>query len=142
MIEKDIYLFAGCIGLVFANSVLFFAPHFLLIGLTALQGGMIINEFLGSKWKSLFNNLGLSNSDNKTPQLLRKEKNDLGEKYIFSIPQGLCLSDFEKVHEEIETALRKSLKLDLTNDFKVAMQIFDVEYKDVYKPNKEIYINE
>jgi hypothetical protein len=140
--EKDIYLFAGCIGLVFANSVLFFMPQLLLLGLTALQGGMIINEFLDSKWKMLFINLGISNAEKKTPQLISKEKNDLGDRYIFSVPVGLCLSDFEKMHEELELALQKPIKLELTNNYKLAMQVSDVEFKEVYKPNKGVYLDE
>ncbi len=140
--EKDFYTFAGCVGLIYANSMFFFAPQFLLIGLAVLQGSMIINGFIDSKWKHIFINLGLFNAEKKTPQLISKDKNDLGERYTFSIPDGLCLSDFEKLHEELETALQKPLKLDLTNNFKVIMQIFDVKYKDVYKPNKEVYFNE
>lgn len=141
-LEKDMYAFIGCIGLLFANSIFCFAPQFLLVGLTAIQGGMIIQEFTESKWKKIFKNLGLYNSEKQIPQLIRKEKNDLGERFIFSLPVGLCLSDFEKMQEELETVLQKPLKLDLTDNFKLMIQIFDVEYKGFYKPNKEVYSNE
>ena len=134
-------LFAGCVGLLLANSMFCFAPQFWLVGLTALQGGMI-QEFLESKWKKIFLNLGLYNSENQTPQLIKKETNDLGERFIFSLPIGLCLSDFEKMQEELETVLQKPLKLDLTNNFKLMIQMFDVEYKNVYRPNREVYGNE
>lgn len=140
--EKSMYSFVGCVGLLFANSILGFMPQILLLGLTALQSGMIINDFVESKWKSIFINLGLFNAEKKTPQLVKKDKNDLGERYIFSIPSGLCLSDFEKVKEELETVICKPLNLSLTNNYKLVMQIFDVEYKDVYEPKKEVYLNE
>jgi hypothetical protein len=136
------YTFLGSLGLLFANNIIYFMPQILLISLTALSGGMMINVFIESKWKTLFTNLGLVNTQKQTPKLIRKEKNDLGDRYIFTIPEGYCLSDFEKVHEELEVALCKSLKLDLTKDFNIAMQIFDAEYKSVYKPNKEVYLNE
>jgi hypothetical protein len=140
--EKSMYSFIGCVGLVLANSILFFAPQILLLGLTALQGGMIINEFIESKWQKIFINLGLYNAEKKTPSLIKKDKNDLGDRYIFSIPAGLCLSDFQKVKEELETVICKSLDLSLTNNFKLVIQIFDIEYKSVYKPKKEVYLNE
>lgn len=142
ILEKELYTFAGCVGLLFVNSMFCFAPQFLLVGLTALQGGMIIQEFIESKWKKIFLNLGLYNSDKATPQLIRKEKNDLGDRYIFSLPVGLCLSDFEKMQEELETVLQKPLKIELTNNFKLLIQIFDIKYKNVYKPSKEVYGNE
>lgn len=142
LLQKDMYTFFGCVGLLFANSMFCFAPQILLIGLTAIQGGMIVNEYVDSKWKRIFINLGLFNAERKTPQLIKKDKNDLGERFIFSIPDGLCLNDFVKVQEELETALGKSLKVGLTNNFKVIIQISDAKYKNVYEPKKEVYSNE
>lgn len=140
--EKSMYSFVGCVGLLFANSILCFAPQILILGITALQGGMIINDFVESKWKSIFICLGLFNAEKKTPQLIKKDRNDLGERYTFSIPTGLCLSDFEKVKEELETVICKPLNLSLTNNYKLVIQIFDIEYKSVYEPKKEVYVNE
>lgn len=139
LMEKDMYSIVGLIGLLYANSILGFAPQFLLVGLTAIQGSMFINSFIDNKWRKIFINLGCYSAEKKTPQLIKKEKNDLGDRYIFSIPNGLCLSDFEKVQEELEIIMQKPLKLGITNDCKLVMQISDIKYKEVYKPNKEVY---
>lgn len=141
-LEKDMYAFIGCIGLIFANSILGFAPQILFVGLTALQGSMMIQEFKVNKWRRIFKNLGLYNSEKQIPQLIRKEKNDLGERFIFSLPIGICLSDVEKMQEDLETVLHAPIKLELTNNYKLMIQIFDMEYKELYKPNRGVYSNE
>lgn len=131
---KDIYCLIGCIFLFVFGS---FVPGIKIcsIALSLLSGGMIVSDFKRDKWKMMFVNLGLYNSEKKTPKLLKKSCNELGDRYIFSIPESLCLKDFVKCQEELETIIKKPIKLELTSNYNLLIQIFDVEYKNVYKPN-------
>ena len=90
-------------------------------------------------------NCGL-NIKGEIPKLIKTETNDMGKRYIFSLPAGLCLSDFERLKEELETALKEPFKCDLTHNYNIAIQIYHLRYEKEYKPvnvplqaNKLIY---
>lgn len=144
MNEKDLYSFVGSAGLLAAESAFSFFPGGIIfpLALTALSGGMIINDFKANKWESIFKNVGLVNSDKKSPTLIKTEENELGARYIFNLPYGFCFNDFEKRQSELETALCEPIKLDLTNNFKVVIQIFNAKYKDVYKLDNTLLKND
>jgi len=135
---KDIYCLVGCIFLFIFGSVVP-CVKICSIVLSVLSSGLLVSDFKRDKWKILFTNLGLyCTADKKLPKLLKKSKNELGDRYIFNIPVGLCLKDFTDHQTEIETAIKKPVKIELTNNFNLMIQIFDVQYKSVYKPNYDV----
>lgn len=147
-IEKDIYSFIGSVGLLISNNMFDFIPGGIILplALSALSGGVLLSRFKSAKWEKIFHSCGL-NMDDKYPVLIAESKNDIGNRYIFKLPYGLCLNDFTKMKEELETAIGKPILIENTNNYNVMMQIFDTEYKSVYKPicnltankNKMIY---
>ena len=135
---KDIYCLVGCIFLFVFGSMVPGMKLFSFV-LTLLSGGLVASNFYKDKWKTLFVNLGLySRADKKLPKLINKSKNEIGDRYIFTIPNGLCLKDFEECKTEIETFIKKPVKMGLTSNFNLMIQVFDVEYKSVYKPNYDV----
>lgn len=103
------------------------------IAAVSLAGGYIIDDYLSRKnWKEIFKSTGLKIED-KYPMLKKIENNKIGKRYIFKVPYGLCLSDFEKRIEELEMALREPIKCDLTHDYMIAIQIYHLAYKKEYK---------
>lgn len=99
----------------------------------SLASGYITNEYLTNKnWKDIFKSSGLY-VDDKFPVLKRTENNKIGKRYLFKVPYGLCLKDFERRIEEIQMALREPIKLDLTYDYLIAIQIYHLAYKKEYK---------
>lgn len=130
---KDIYCLTGCLFLALL-------PGFNIVGgvLSLVCSGLLVSDFYRDKWKYLFINLGIFNAEKKTPILVNKTKNDLGDKYIFKMPDGICLSDFQKCKEEIETALCKPINITLDESYHLMIQIFNVQYKSVYKPLYEV----
>lgn len=130
-IVSDFYCLLGCIFLyVFGGGFISF------VGLlcTFCMGGLMFSELKVNKWERLFLNCGLFNGEKKTPTLVKKTKNDIGDKYIFKLPFGLCLTDFEKCKTEIETALHRPVILALDESYNLVIQIFNVAYKSCYKP--------
>jgi hypothetical protein len=91
---------------------------------------------ISSLTKNIFKNCGLCNSDKKFPALINKLKNEIGTQFIFSLPPGICLSDIENRKEELETALNEPIKCDLTNNYKLVIQTYHLEYEKEYSlPN-------
>lgn len=107
-----------------------------LLSMAALStaGGYILDIYKTHKlWETIFTSCGLHVKD-KIPQLIKTEKNEIGHRYIFNIPIGLCLEDFEKRKSEIETAVHEPVKCILTNDYKLTVQTCNLKYKNEYKP--------
>jgi S-DNA-T family DNA segregation ATPase FtsK/SpoIIIE len=99
----------------------------------SFAGGYIIDDYLSRRnWMAIFKSTGLY-IENKYPEVKRTENNKIGKRYIFKVPYGLCLSDFEKRIEELEMALHEPIKCDLTNDYNIAIQIYHLAYKKIYK---------
>lgn len=103
----------------------------------SISGAYFLDEYLSIKyWKNIFKNCGLYNSDKKFPALINKLKNEIGTQFIFSLPPGICLSDIENRKEELETALNEPIKCDLTNNYKLVIQTYHLEYEKEYSlPN-------
>lgn len=87
-----------------------------------------------SKWEQVFKNCGLRNKDGQYPELLEVIETKIGNRFIFKLPLGFCLEVFQKYKPFFETAFHKPLKLELTKDYKLVVQIFDVKFKKCYKP--------
>lgn len=102
----------------------------------SLYSGFALDQYLNyKKWEIIFINCGL-NIKGEIPKLIKTENNDMGKRYVFSLPAGLCLSDFEKLQEELETALNEPIKCDLTNNYKLVIQTYHLEYEKEYSlPN-------
>jgi S-DNA-T family DNA segregation ATPase FtsK/SpoIIIE len=99
----------------------------------SLGAGYIIDDYLSRRnWIAIFKSTGLKIED-KYPELKKTEKNKIGKRYLFKVPYGLCLSDFERRKEELEMALHEPLKCDLTHDYSIAIQIYHLAYKKIYK---------
>lgn len=134
--EKDIYSFIGSAGLLISSSMFDFMPGGFIIPLifTALSGGMVVNDIRVSRWEKIFSNCGLKNKDDQYPVLVDESKNDIGDRFVFKLPHGLCYDDFVKMKSELQTSLGKNLIIECANNFNVIMQIFNVKYKTVYRP--------
>ena len=91
-----------------------------------------------SKWETIFKNAGLRNKDGQYPQLTEVIETKIGNRFIFKLPPGFCLEFFQKYKPIFETAFRKPLKLELTKDYELVVQIFDVKFKKRYKPKFEV----
>jgi S-DNA-T family DNA segregation ATPase FtsK/SpoIIIE len=99
----------------------------------SLGAGYIIDDYLSRRnWIAIFKSTGLK-IEEKYPELKKTENNKIGKRYIFKVPYGLCLSDFEKRKEELEMALHEPLKCDLTHEYNIAIQIYHLAYKKIYK---------
>lgn len=136
--EMNVLNFINTTGLMIANNYFHFVDHSLHFGLIALSGitGYILIKGCfnnNSNWEKIFKSCRLHTAEKDYPKLLKEEDNALGKRYIFKIPNGMCFNDFERQQKQLETCLKESLKLDLTKDYKVVMQTFNLEYKNVYK---------
>lgn len=106
----------------------------------SLAGGYALDKYLSWKnWKAIFKSTGLKIEDHY-PELQKIENNKIGKRYIFKVPYGLCLSDFEKRKEELEMALREPLKCDLTNNYNISIQIYHLAYKKHYRLRNNLLI--
>lgn len=65
------------------------------------------------------------------PQLLTADHTALGERYIYSIPVGMSIKDFEKKKEEIESGIGKKIKIESINH-KAAIQVLENTLKKAY----------
>ena len=66
-------------------------------------------------FNSFCDSVGLNNKLDEKPKLLDKHKNENKNSYIFSIPEGLSLSDFEKYKEAIEQQLNNKIEIKYEN---------------------------
>ena len=66
-------------------------------------------------FNSFFDSVGLKNKLDEKPKLLDKHKKENKNSYIFSIPEGLSLSDFEKYKEAIEQQLNNKIEIKYEN---------------------------
>lgn len=102
----------------------------------------IIKEFKAQtaelKWEEVFIAIGFRNKEGKCPKLLEVIETKIGNRYIFKLPYGICLKDFERYKPLFESAFHKPLKLDLTKDYKLIVQIYDVQFKKRYKPSYDV----
>ncbi len=86
------------------------------------------------KWDEIFNNLGFKNKNGESPQLLEVIETKIGKRFIFKLPVGIHLGHFEHYKQAFESALRKPIKLELMPDYKLIVQIYDIQFKKRYKP--------
>lgn len=66
-------------------------------------------------FNNFFDSVGLKNKIDEKPKLLDKHKQENKNVYIFSIPEGLCLSDFEKYKEAMEQRLNNQIDIKYEN---------------------------
>ena len=66
-------------------------------------------------FNNFFNSVGLKNKLDEKPKLLDSHKTENKNSYIFSIPEGLSLSDFEKYKEAIEQQLNNKIEIKYEN---------------------------
>jgi S-DNA-T family DNA segregation ATPase FtsK/SpoIIIE len=99
---------------------------------------IVIKEYktfnIERKWEEIFKNCGLRNKDGKYPALEEVIETKIGNRFIFKLPPGFCLELFQKYKPLFETALHKPLKIELTKDYRLIVQIYDVQFKNIYKP--------
>lgn len=66
-------------------------------------------------FNSFFDSVGLKNKLDEKPKLLDKHKQENKNVYIFSIPEGISLSDFEKYKEAMEQQLNNQIDIRYEN---------------------------
>ena len=66
-------------------------------------------------FNDFFDSIGLKNKLDEKPKLLDSHKKENKNSYIFSIPQGLSLSDFEKYKEAMEQQLNNQIEIRYEN---------------------------
>lgn len=103
---------------------------------------VIIKRYLTAndeyKWESVFKSIGMRNKEGKFPILEEVIETKIGRRYIFKLPYGLNFDVFEKYKATFETAFHKPFKLELTKEYKLIIQTFDVKYKNRYKPKYDV----
>ena len=105
-------------------------------------GKIIVREFktysIVSKWEAIFKNAGLRNKDGQYPELVEVIETKIGDRFIFKLPPGFSIELFQKYKPVFETAFHKPFKLDLTKDYKLVIQTFDIRFKSSYKPSYDV----
>ena len=66
-------------------------------------------------FNNFFDSVGFKNKLDEKPKLLDKHKQENKNVYIFSIPEGLSLSDFEKYKEAMEQQLNNQIDIRYEN---------------------------
>ena len=66
-------------------------------------------------FNDFFDSIGLKNKLDEKPKLLDSHKKENKNSYIFSIPQGLSLSDFEEYKEAMEQQLNNQIEIRYEN---------------------------
>lgn len=103
---------------------------------------VVIKQYLTAnveyKWEKVFKNCSLRNKEGKLPELLEILETKIGNRYIFKMPDGLCFEFFEKYKPLFESSFHKPFKLELTKDYKLIIQTFDVKFKNRYKPKYDV----
>lgn len=88
----------------------------------ALLGGAItvggaVNLFLhrDKKLEKMLDKCNVKNGE-ALPRLIKKQKNGIGTRYLFTIPTGMCIKDFENKEQEIAQALKQDIEIKLVNN--------------------------
>lgn len=106
------------------------------------NGYVTIREFKTQtyelKWDEIFSAIGFKNNEGLSPKLLEVIETKIGNRFIFKLPYGFHIGQFEKIKPTIESAFHKPIKLDLTHDYKLIVQIYDVKFKKRYKPKYDV----
>lgn len=86
-------------------------------------------------WDKIFKSCGIKNKEGEYPEFIETEETKIGNKYIFKLPYGLCIEIFENMKPLIQSAIKKPLKFNLTPDYKLTIQEYDLHYQKFYTPN-------
>lgn len=108
-------------------------PPWSIVGTLLSGGGVITIAYTAMKYSpfdKLFRNLGLG-MDGAYPFLKSKEKTDCSTIYKFTLPCGLCLSDFEDKKEQIESHLGKDILMKYTYK-EIQIEVFETKMKTMY----------
>ena len=93
-----------------------------------------------TKYNKIFKLVGLQTNRGIQPLLKKKERTNVGNKYHFTLPCGMCVNDFEKKEDVISQHLGKKIKISYDIDHKEIiieeidkdfMVSFDYEYMDL-----------
>lgn len=101
----------------------------LLFGLPLIPMILWINR--EHKIVKLLRNCGIINKDKKLPKLLHKDLKRYGYDMVFSLPAGICLSDFEKQQQEINQYLQAEVQFAYRNG-KIVAKVKTGKLKDRY----------
>ena len=111
-------------------------------------GGLLLNSlFHERKYEKLFRNCGLENKDGEIPIVIKEEENDGIKTIVLHLPEGLCMSDFEKKKEQLEQAMNCKIELGFNKNLiikAIPMTLssrYDYIFKEQEKP-LEVYCGE
>lgn len=85
-------------------------------------------------WDKIFKSCGTRNKEGEYPEFYSVEKTQIGNRYIFKLPFGLCVEMFDSIKPLIQSAIHKPVKLSLTPDYKFIIQEYDIHYNKFYTP--------
>jgi S-DNA-T family DNA segregation ATPase FtsK/SpoIIIE len=88
---------------------------------------------LKPKFYKLFKNCGLINKDEKVPFIYSKRKTSYGTEYTLHVPEGLCLTDFVKSQEAIETNLNCKVELLPSTNRKIVLKAFTAKQDTIFQ---------
>jgi predicted AAA+ superfamily ATPase len=85
----------------------------------------------GDKWYKLFLACGIVSNGSPAPKLEKQESTSVGKRFVFALPSGMTLADFEKAKHSLEVALEKKIQL-WEQDFKLVIETLEVDFKEFY----------
>lgn len=106
--------------------------------LFALDGHSKNNDYFTSdiyelrlRWQQIFYNTKIYTQEQRLPQLIYSQENELGHLYKFDVPVGLDIGDFEKNEKAFRSALGSKLQV-LYKDNCVHIQTYEKPLKKKY----------
>jgi S-DNA-T family DNA segregation ATPase FtsK/SpoIIIE len=109
-------------------------PPWAVIGTILYSGGFAGMAYMAVKnnrFDKVFRNLELG-MDGAYPFLKKRIKTDYSTVYKFTLPCGLCLSDFEDKQEQIEQYLGREISIKYTYK-EIQIEVFETELKSLYE---------
>lgn len=89
-------------------------------------------------FKDLFENIALKNKANEYPKLIDFKKNENSNTYLFRVPVGICLKDFNDKLEQISFFIgedKDNIRIERIG-YNIAIKIITDKPKAVYDPEK------
>jgi DNA segregation ATPase FtsK/SpoIIIE, S-DNA-T family len=112
-------------------------PSLIALGIDAWPKNKQNKEF---NFELFFQSIGFKNNLEHVPKLLNKVKTDFSEKYYFSLPYGLSVSDLVKHQEALEQALNKNALVRYANhtiEIEVVEKKLEEKYNFINHPLKD-----
>lgn len=109
-------------------------------GLSGASALTLLYQFLPknkkvNKWRKLFLTIGIKNKDEfpLTPLLSYSGENSIGRYFVFNIPEGLSIDDFNKHKSTLEAFFKCPIEISITKNYEILIQERTSQFEDLYK---------